>query len=86
LLLAIGLMIGNVLSLATIYWLKEGIDISMVAQGMEMMGASGMLYPRLNVADVLLANTIVLVLGLMASLSPAWRASRYDPIEAITKI
>ncbi len=86
LLLAIGLIIGNALSLATVYWLKEGIDISMVAQGMEMVGASGMLYPRLTVADIALANTIVLVLGLLASLSPAWRASRYDPIEAITKI
>ena len=32
------------------------------------------------------ANVVVLVLGLLASLSPAWRASRYEPVEAITKV
>ena len=50
-----------------------------------MMGASSMLYPELRSQDVILANVVVLVLGFLASLSPAWRASRYEPIEAITK-
>ena len=86
LLLVIGLAIGNIVALATVYWLQDGINISAVAQGMEMMGAGSMLYPKLTVVDIVLANTIVLVLGLFASLSPAWRASRYDPIEAITKV
>ena len=85
LLLVIGLAIGNVLAVATIEPLKSGIDISMVAEGMEMMGASSVLYPQLRLQDVVLANTVVLVLGFFASLSPAWRASRYQPIEAITK-
>ena len=35
--------------------------------------------------DVLLANAVVIVLGLAASLLPAWRAARYEPIEALTK-
>ena len=29
---------------------------------------------------------VVLALGFLASLSPAWRASRYQPVEAITKV
>jgi ABC-type lipoprotein release transport system permease subunit len=85
LLLTIGLAIGNALAVASIAPLKSGIDISIVAKGMEMMGASSVLYPQLRSEDVILANTVVLILGFLASLSPAWRASRYQPIEAITK-
>jgi ABC-type lipoprotein release transport system permease subunit len=86
LLLIIGLGIGNLLAWLTIKPLESGIDISIVAEGMAMMGASSMLYPQLRMEDVVLANVVVLILGFLASLSPAWRASRYEPIEAITKV
>ena len=86
LLLAVGLVIGDVLAWATIQPLRGGIDISIVAEGMEMMGAASVLYPRLYLGDMVLANVIVLSLGFLASLSPAWRASRYEPVEAITKV
>lgn len=85
-LLIIGLVIGNALSFATILALRDGIDISSVAEGMEMFGAASILYPEMTRNDVILANVVVLSLGFLASLSPAWRASRYDPIEAITKV
>ena len=86
LLLIIGLAIGNVAAIATIEPLKVGIDVSIVGEGMEMMGASSVLYPALYLKDIVMANLIVIVLGFFASLSPAWRASRYDPIRAITKV
>ena len=86
LLLIIGLGIGNLLAWLTIKPLESGIDISIVAEGMAMMGASSMLYPEMRTEDVVLANVVVLILGFLASLSPAWRASRYEPIEAITKV
>jgi ABC-type lipoprotein release transport system permease subunit len=86
LLLGIGLLIGDVLAYATVTPLESGIDISIVAKGMEMFGASSMLYPALYLKDVILANVVVLILGFLASLSPAWRASRYEPVEAITKV
>ena len=85
-LLGIGLVIGDVLTYVTIKPLESGIDISIVAQGMEMFGASSMLYPALFLKDVILANVVVLILGFLASLSPGWRASRYEPVEAITKV
>ena len=85
-LLVIGLAIGNLLAWATIKPLEGGIDISVVAEGMAMMGAASVLYPQLRVEDVILANTVVLILGFFASLSPAWRASRLQPVEAITKV
>jgi len=86
LLLCIGLVLGNLFAWLAVTSLKDGIDVSGVAQGMEMMGASSMLYPVLHIKDVITANVVVLVLGFLASLSPAWRASRYQPVEAITKV
>ena len=86
LLLAIGLVIGNVLAVASIEPLKDGIDVSIVAEGMAMMGASSVLYPQLRTEDIVLANVVVLILGFFASLSPAWRASRLEPVEAITRV
>lgn len=86
LMLAIGLLAGNVLALASIAPISDGIDVSIVGEGLEMFGYSTMLYPSLELKDVVLANVVVLILGFLASLSPAWRASRYEPVEAITKV
>jgi ABC-type lipoprotein release transport system permease subunit len=86
LLLAMGLAIGTALSWATVQPIKDGIDISVVGEGLDMWGMSSTLYPELLLSDVILANVVVMVLGFLASLSPAWRASHYEPIEAITKV
>jgi len=83
LLLFIGLLIGNVMAVATIIPLQSGIDISAVAKGMEMMGTSSMLYPALKIEDMVLANVIVIILGLLTSILPAWHAASYDPIKAL---
>lgn len=86
LLLALGLAIGSGLSWLTVQPIKDGIDISYVGEGLDMWGMSTVLYPELLLSDVILANVVVLVLGFLASLSPAWRAAHYEPIEAITKV
>ncbi len=86
LLLALGLLTGNILAISSILPLREGIDLSAVAKGMEMMGAGSTLYPALKLRDLATANVVVIVLGLLTSLLPAWHASRYSPVEAITKI
>jgi ABC-type lipoprotein release transport system permease subunit len=88
--LALSFGLVNTLVMAVFERIREiglmGIDISVVAEGMDMMGASSMLYPDLQIHDVIMANIVVLALGFLASLSPAWRASRYQPVEAITKV
>ncbi len=86
LLLLLGLLIGNFLAILSILPLKDGIDLSAVAKGMEMMGVGSMLYPALKLKDLATANLVVIVLGILTSLLPAWHASRYSPAEAITKI
>jgi len=83
LLLLIGLGLGNALALATIIPLQDGLDISVVAEGMAMMGASSMLYPTLTSSDLLLANSVVILLGILTSILPAWRAAKLDPVRAL---
>jgi len=85
-LLGLGLLAGNVLAIGTIIPLQDGIDISIVSEGMEMMGASSMLYPALQMPDLVLANAVVIVLGIITSLLPAWRAAQYQPVEALGRI
>jgi ABC-type antimicrobial peptide transport system permease subunit len=85
-LLMLGLLAGNVLAISTIIPLQDGIDVSVVAEGMEMMGASSMLYPVLQWPDLVLANAVVIVLGIITSLLPAWRAAQYRPVEALSRI
>jgi ABC-type lipoprotein release transport system permease subunit len=84
-LLSLGLLLGNVMAVASILPIRDGIDLSIVAEGIEMMGASSTLYPALKPKDLVMANTVVIVLGVLTSLLPAWRASRYRPVEAIAK-
>ena len=84
-LLAIALVLGNLASWASVVGLKDGIDLSRFAEGLELVGVSPVIYPALAASDVSAANVIVVVLGVLASLYPAGRASRYVPVEAITR-
>ncbi len=85
-LLCLGLALGNLAALLTIRPLESGIDISAVAEGMEMMGMGTTLYPALSPMDMVMSTAVVLILGLLASLAPAWRASRLDPVAALNTV
>ena len=84
-LLTLGLVAGNLAAWLTIKPLESGIDISMVAEGMEMMAMGATLYPALDYRDMVMSTVVVIGLGLLASLLPAWRAARLDPIRALAR-
>jgi len=84
-LLIAGLVIGNVLAWATIASLGDGLNLSAFAKGLEWAGMSSVIYPLPTHSDIITANLLVIVLGIIASLYPAWRAARYVPVEAITR-
>lgn len=84
-LIALGLLLGNLFAVGTLAALHDGIDISKVAQGMAMMGASSLLRPALSLGDMVLANVVVLCLSLCASCLPAWRAARFHPVDALSR-
>lgn len=84
--LVISLVLGNLTAWASVASLRGGIDLSRFAQGLELVGVSPVIYPAMSLSDVGVANVIVVVLGVAASFYPAWRASRYLPVQALTRI
>jgi len=84
LLLLSGMVIGNLLSLACVYALSgNGINLSSLSAGVEYAGMSRVIYPALELKDVLAANLMVLLLGIVVSAYPAIKAARFTPVEAM---
>jgi ABC-type lipoprotein release transport system permease subunit len=85
-LLFIGAVAGNVLGFVSVWFLgRTGIDLSAFAAGSEYWGMSRVIYPVLAAKDVVAADLTVLALGLLVSLYPAWKASRFKPVEALAQ-
>jgi ABC-type lipoprotein release transport system permease subunit len=83
-LLLIGTALGNSLGFLTNWiFLQTGIDLSFFAAGAQHFGMSRIIYPSVNVPDIVLANMVVFVLGMLVSLYPASRAARFTPVEAL---
>ena len=87
LLLVCGLIAGNLLGFLSIFALSgSGIDLSALAAGAEYAGMARIIYPAVAFKDVLVANLTVLLLGLLVSLYPAIKASRFTPVQALAHI
>jgi ABC-type lipoprotein release transport system permease subunit len=83
-LLILGMVIGNALGFLSVLALSvNGIDLSALAAGMEYWGMSRVIYPSILGQDVIMANLVVFVLGLVVSLYPAVKAARFTPVEAL---
>jgi ABC-type lipoprotein release transport system permease subunit len=84
LLLVMGMVVGNALGFFTIFVLSgSGIDLSSFAAGAEFAGISRVIYPAIGAKDVIMANLVVFVLGLLVSVYPAAKAARFTPVEAL---
>jgi ABC-type lipoprotein release transport system permease subunit len=84
-LLVIGLIIGNFIGWLTVMATADGLDFSQYAAGYEMIGLSSLIYPVLNLSDILTVNILIISLGLVASFYPAWRAAQIVPLNAISR-
>ena len=83
-LLILGMVIGNSLGFLSIFVLPStGIDLSSLAEGMEFAGMSRVIFPIIESKDVITANLVVFVLGLLVSVYPAVKAARFTPVEAM---
>lgn len=79
-----GMLIGNLLGLASCWALSfHGIDLSALAKGVEYAGMSRIIFPQIWFKDVLSANLVVLLLGLLICLYPAVKAARLSPVAAM---
>ena len=84
LLLVTGMIIGNVLGFVCISALSgSGIDLSALAAGAEYAGMTRVIYPAIELRDILMSNFVVLFLGILVSVYPAVKAARFTPVEAL---
>ena len=86
-LLLLGMTGGNLLAVVSTWPLsRTGIDLSALAAGAEYAGMTRIIYPLIDGRDVIIANSIVLLLGLLVSLYPATKAARFKPVEAMAHV
>ena len=77
----LGAFIGSVLSIIIIVVLQQAeITFSFGRQ------TGLVLYPVIGIKDILLASTMVIVVAVLASVQPAWKASKMDPIDALRHV
>jgi ABC-type lipoprotein release transport system permease subunit len=81
----LGAVIGCGLGALLIGWVgKVGLDLSAYSGMGEVMALLGdRLYPRITPADLLSRGLLVIVIAAIASLYPAWQASRQEPAQAL---
>jgi len=84
-LIIIGMLIGNSLAFASLLPMLDGVDLSIVSEGLDMFGMSSVLKPTILGTDIFMANLLVIVLGLLACLLPAWRAAQKAPASALNR-
>lgn len=84
-LIGIGVLAGAVLAIATVQAFPNGLDLGFLGRGAESVGAGRILYPRVHAGDFILYSAVVWVLGVVATLWPAWRASRVSPVLAMAR-
>jgi ABC-type lipoprotein release transport system permease subunit len=78
------MIIGNILAFICIYALSgSGIDLSALAAGAEYAGMTRVIYPAVELKDILVSNLVVLLLGILVSAYPAIKAARFTPVEAL---
>jgi ABC-type lipoprotein release transport system permease subunit len=83
--MAIGVAVGLVFGYL-IYWtFSDGIDLSAFAEGIELAGISSKLTPIFRPDDFVLVAGLSLLLGILASLYPAWRAMKIKPLDAMRR-
>jgi putative ABC transport system permease protein len=76
-----GTLIGVALSLATVYALNIWKITYNFGQQQGLL-----LSPSLGTSDIIVTTAIVIVVAGLASLQPAWKASRMDPITALRHV
>lgn len=79
----LGLLAGYL----TISWLgTSGIDLSNYSEGLEAIGYQSVLYPVVYMSDYIRITAGVLITAMLASVYPAWKAIKMEPVDAIRTV
>ena len=80
----VGTVIGTTVALwATNGPLADGVNITQFAEGAEKFGIGRVIFPNLLLKDIILANSMIIIISLIGSLVPAYRAGRFSPVKAM---
>ena len=82
----LGLFIGFAGALAGAWALRDGIDLSAFAAGLEFLGVGPRLVPVLRWQDFTVPMLFAVLTAMLASLWPAVRASGFRPAEAVRRV
>lgn len=79
---------GGILGLSLSWILVEimgitGIDLSVIADGLNSMGYSSFVYPELDSYYYILIGLLVVVTAIFASIMPARKALKFNPAQAV---
>lgn len=85
-LLVLGSVAGVLFAFGGIYLLRDGIDISQFAEGAQAIGLGSIVYPTIHIADFVVGTILVLLIGVLSSVYPAWRSTRLNPVEALRQV
>jgi putative ABC transport system permease protein len=77
----LGTLVGVAVSLVAVYVLNT-MTISFSFGRQENL----ILVPTIGAADVLITGALTILVAVLASLQPAWKASRMDPISALRHV
>lgn len=85
-LLFTGMILGTAAGLLGAHWLQgSGIDISAFAEGASIVGIRSRIHPNVLARDVVLLNVLLVTLGTLAALYPAWFGSRREPLKELAR-
>ena len=84
-LVGLGVLVGLITGAATIFAFYNGLDLGFLAAGAQWLGAGQILYPRFVPGEFFGTGLLIWLLGVGASLWPAWQAVRKTPIDAINR-
>ncbi len=83
LLIGLGVLIGMIAGVATVWGLSDGIDLSAFGKALEAFKAGEVLYLQVKPSDYVIFPLAIWALGVAVALWPAWRAARVSPVEAM---
>jgi len=80
----VGAFIGELISMFLIrYFGAVGINLTSMQQGLESVGYSAITYPSLEFIRYVQITIMVIIIGVLASIYPAFKALKLNPAEAL---
>jgi len=84
-LIGVGVLVGIVLAVLSIWALQGGIDLTVYARALEMVQAGSIIYVDYHPDGIVQYSLIIWILGILVALWPARRASKCSPQEAMRR-